>query len=170
LADAGKDMPQSAQRYVADRLRQGWFVRRLSEGATEETHELSLDAASALRFMAGLASPCVAVIESRLATLITQLTRLADETDADATRRVAADRHRRTLVLDVRQQVEFMAREIDDGDRRRGRGMSNWRWQVRRAAPETRVDLPCRGAGLPAERRRSGGAELCHGRAGRRLR
>ena len=96
---------------------------------------MSLDAASALRFIAGLASPCVAAIQSRLATLITQLTRLADETDADAARRVAADRHWRTLVLDVRQQVEFMAREIDDGDRRRGRGMSNWRWLASNTVP-----------------------------------
>jgi hypothetical protein len=90
LADAGEDMPQSAQQYVADWLRQGWLMRRLPEGAAEETYELSLDAASALRFIAGLASPRVAATESRLATVITQLTRLADETDADATRRVAA--------------------------------------------------------------------------------
>ena len=90
LRDAGEDLPQSAQAYVADWLRQGWLVRRLPDGAAEEVYELSVDAAAALRFAASLVAPKSAATESRLATVIIQLTRLADETDANPERRIAA--------------------------------------------------------------------------------
>jgi len=90
LRAAGEDLPQSAQAYLADWLRQGWLVRRLPEGANEETYELSVDAAGALRFLGTLMAPKSSATESRLATVIAQLTRLADETDANPQRRVAA--------------------------------------------------------------------------------
>lgn len=90
LRAAGENLPQSAQAYVAEWLRQGWLVRRLPEGAAEEIVELSVDAAAALRFVATLVAPKSAATESRLATVINQLTRLADETDANPERRVAA--------------------------------------------------------------------------------
>lgn len=57
LRDGGDDLPQSAQAYVADGLRQGWLVRRLPEGAPEETYELSVDAAAALRWAGALIAP-----------------------------------------------------------------------------------------------------------------
>jgi hypothetical protein len=90
LRAAGDELPQSAQAYVADWLRQGWLTRRLPEGAAEEVYELSVDAATALRFVATLVAPKSAATESRLATVIAQLTRLADQTDANPERRIAA--------------------------------------------------------------------------------
>ncbi len=90
LRAAGEELPQTAQAYVADWLRQGWLTRRLPEGAAEEVVELSVDAAAALRFVATLVAPKSAATESRLATVIGQLTRLADETDANPERRIAS--------------------------------------------------------------------------------
>lgn len=90
LRAADEDLPQTAQQYVADWLRQGWLVRRLPEAAAEETYEPSVEAAAALRFVGGLMAPKVSATESRLSTVIAQLTRLADETDTDPERRVAA--------------------------------------------------------------------------------
>ncbi|MBL8349024.1 MAG: DUF3375 domain-containing protein [Burkholderiaceae bacterium] len=89
LRDAGEDLPQPPQTYLADWLRQGWLVRRLPEGASEETYALSVEAADAIRFLGGLLQPKTAATESRLATVIAQLARLADETDANPERRLA---------------------------------------------------------------------------------
>ena len=90
LRSAGEDLPQSPQAYVADWLRQGWLVRRLPDAAPEETYELSADAAAALRFVGALLAPRATATESRLATVINQITKLADETDAQPERRLAA--------------------------------------------------------------------------------
>jgi hypothetical protein len=90
LRVAGEDLPQPPPTYVADWLRQGWLVRRLPEGAAEETYELSADAAAALRFVGTLMAPRASATESRLATVMAQLSRLADETDANPERRIAA--------------------------------------------------------------------------------
>lgn len=87
---AGDDLPQTAQAYVADWLRQGWLVCRLPDGAAEETYTLSVDAAAALRFAGTLMAPRASATESRLATVITQLTRLADDTDTNPETRIAA--------------------------------------------------------------------------------
>mgnify|MGYP006201885513 CR=1 FL=1 len=57
LRESGEDLPQTAQAYVADWLRQGWLVRRLPDGASEETYELSADAVAALRYIGSLLAP-----------------------------------------------------------------------------------------------------------------
>ena len=90
LRESGEDLPQTAQAYLADWLRQGWLVRRLPEGASEETYELSADAAAALRYVGSLMAPKTTATESRLATVIEQITKLAEETDAQPERRIAA--------------------------------------------------------------------------------
>lgn len=90
LRDADEDLPQTTPGYIGDWLRQGWLVRRLPDGAAEETYELSADAATALRFVDSLLAPRPAATESRLATVIDRITRLADETDTQPERRIAA--------------------------------------------------------------------------------
>lgn len=90
LRGAGEDLPQTAQSYLADWLRQGWLTRRLPAGAKEETYELSAEAADAIRFLGAVQKPQTSATESRLANVIAQLTRLADETDNNPERRVAA--------------------------------------------------------------------------------
>src|SRR4051794_19928092 len=48
LRGSGEEMPQGAQAYVAEWLRQGWLTRRrLAPGASEEEYELSVEAADA---------------------------------------------------------------------------------------------------------------------------
>lgn len=89
LRAAGEVLPQTAQGYLADWLAQGWLTRRFPAGASEEEYELTTDTASALRFISSILKPRPTATESRLATVIQQLTRLAEETDANPKSRVA---------------------------------------------------------------------------------
>src|SRR5256885_5104009 len=90
LRASGEELPQSAQAYIADWLAQGWLTRRFPAGASEEEYELTTDAASAIRSISALLKPRLAATESRLATVIQQLVRLAEETDSDPKTRSAA--------------------------------------------------------------------------------
>jgi len=89
LRASGEEVPQSAQAYIADWLAAGFLERRFPAGAAEEEYELSSAAASAIRFVAGLVEPRTAATESRLAVVIQQLVRLAEETDTNPETRVA---------------------------------------------------------------------------------
>ena len=89
LRGQGHNLPQAAQAYVADWLAQGWLERRLPAGASEEVFELTSDAANALRFVSTLLKPRVTATESRLANVMQQVVRLAEETDANPTTRLA---------------------------------------------------------------------------------
>jgi len=89
LQARGEDLPRTAQAYVADWLAAGYLERRFPPGATEEEYELSAAAASAIRFAAGLVEPRTMATESRLAVVIQQLVRLAEETDANPETRIA---------------------------------------------------------------------------------
>jgi uncharacterized protein DUF3375 len=83
LKQAGEDMAQSAQAYIASWLSEGWLTRRLPIGAQEEQYELTTDAVTAIRFLQGVLKPRRMATESRLATVMQQLIRLADETNPD---------------------------------------------------------------------------------------
>lgn len=89
LRARGIDLPQTAQAYVAQWLSSGYIERRFPAGATEEQYEISSAAATAIRFVASLVEPRTAATESRLAAVIQQLARLADETDVDPQTRIA---------------------------------------------------------------------------------
>ncbi len=89
LRARGHVLAQTAQAYLADWLGQGWLLRRLPAGSQEETFELSVDALAALRWLAGLEKPRSAATESRLASVIDQVLRLAEETDANPASRLA---------------------------------------------------------------------------------
>lgn len=90
LRGHGHDLPQTAQGYTADWLAEGWLSRRFPPGASEEEFELTADAASALRFINSIIKPRTTATESRLANVIQQLSRLAEETDANPKTRMAA--------------------------------------------------------------------------------
>jgi len=97
LRALGEDLPQAARAYVDDWRNQGWLSRSLPAGASEEQYELTADAAGAIRYITGLLVPRPRATESRLATIIDRVLRLADETDPDAASRLralAAERER----------------------------------------------------------------------------
>lgn len=89
LRARGEDIPQTAQAYVADWLAQGYLERHFPSGATEEVYELSLAATTAIRFIGGLVERRTVATESRLAAVIHQLSRLAEETDPNPQTRIA---------------------------------------------------------------------------------
>lgn len=102
----GHDLPQTPQAYVADWIGEGWLSRRFPAGASEEEFELTSEATSALRFLNGLLKPRTTATESRLATVIQQLTRLADETDANPETR------RATLIAE-RERIDAELRALE---------------------------------------------------------
>lgn len=85
-----RDLPRTAQAYIAHWLAQGWLERRLLEGASEEAYELSRAASQAIRFIAGLREQGSSATESRLSLVIQQLVQLADQTETDPRRRLEA--------------------------------------------------------------------------------
>jgi hypothetical protein len=90
LRSQGQYLPQTPQAYVADWLASGYLERRFPMGATEEEYELSSAAEGAIRFAASLAEPRTAATESRLAVVMQQLVRLAEQTDSNPETRIAA--------------------------------------------------------------------------------
>ena len=88
LRSLGEDWPQTAQAYVAGWLSEGHLERRFPPGASEEEYELSTSTIEAIRFVAGQVKPHSAATESRLGLVIDALARLAEDTDADKTRRI----------------------------------------------------------------------------------
>lgn len=104
----GYDLPQTPQAYVSDWLREGWLTRRLVAGASEEVFELTAEAANALRFIASILKPRAAATESRLAAVIQQLARLAEETDPNPRTRIEALRAERNR---IDREIETIERE-----------------------------------------------------------
>ena len=86
----GEDLPKAAQAYAADWLGDGYLMRHFPAGAREEVYELSLMAATAIRFVMGLNERRTAATESRLTTVMHQLAKLAAETDPNPETRVNA--------------------------------------------------------------------------------
>ena len=86
----GEDLPQTAQAYVMDWLREGWLTRRFPAGGSEEEYELTAGAARAIRMMNDLIEPRTVATESRLSVVIGQLARLAEATDTDPRSRLAS--------------------------------------------------------------------------------
>lgn len=89
-SDLPRELPRTAQAYVAHWLAQGYLERRLPEGASEEEYELSAHAAQAVRFIGGLDTPRNAATESRLSLVIQQLVQLAEQTETDPAVRLGA--------------------------------------------------------------------------------
>lgn len=86
----GEDLPKTAQAYAADWLADGYLERHFPVSAHEEVYELSLMATTAIRFISSLNERRTSATESRLATVIHQLTKLAEETDQNPESRINA--------------------------------------------------------------------------------
>jgi hypothetical protein len=99
----GAPLSQSAQTYLSNWVAEGYLVRRLSAGASEEVLELTAATAGAIRLIESLRERRQSATESRLHTVIQQLVRLADETNPDSDARL------RALI----SEQERLAQEID---------------------------------------------------------
>jgi Protein of unknown function (DUF3375) len=101
-------MTQSAQAYVAAWLSEGWLTRRLPAGVQEEQYELTTDAVTAIRFLQGVLQPRALATESRLATVMQQLTKLAEDTNPDPG-------SRREALLAERARIDRQLDELGRG-------------------------------------------------------
>lgn len=100
-------LQQSAGAYIADWLTEGWLERRLPAGASEEVYERTAEAHGALRYVQSLLAPRITTTESRLANVMQQLVRLAEETDANPESRMRtllAERERVNAQIDALQR------------------------------------------------------------------
>ncbi|WOB26388.1 MULTISPECIES: DUF3375 domain-containing protein [Xanthomonas] len=93
-----RDLPRTAQAYVAHWLAQGWLERRLPDGAQQEEYELSTQAAQAIRFVDGLEHSRSTATESRLALVMQQLAQLAALTETNPDARLSALRDERDRI------------------------------------------------------------------------
>ncbi|HEY9871200.1 MAG TPA: DUF3375 domain-containing protein [Candidatus Obscuribacterales bacterium] len=109
LRAQGADMPQTARAYAAAWLASGWLERTLPPGATEEQYELSAAAESAIRFVSGMQQRRTTATESRLAVVIEQLVKLAEETDANRETRLAA-------LLEEKRRIEAEIERISKAE------------------------------------------------------
>ncbi|MCZ7846009.1 DUF3375 domain-containing protein, partial [Stenotrophomonas maltophilia] len=96
--ELSRELPRTAQAYIAHWLAQGWLERRLPDGADQEQYELSTAALQAIRFADGLEQARVAATESRLALVIEQLSQLAAQTESDPDARLSALRDERDRI------------------------------------------------------------------------
>lgn len=100
----GVDLPRSAQQYCATWVEQGFLTRRAARAERTEEFSLTEQAYAALRILDQVQAPRDAVTRSRLALLTDRLRTLAQETDPDTARRIAAletERDRIAELIDV---------------------------------------------------------------------
>lgn len=88
LRAEGHDLPQTAQTYLSQWLKDGFLERSYEPGANEEVYELSAAAIQAIRFVDSLSQKRTVATESRLSLVIQQLTQLAAQTATDAESRI----------------------------------------------------------------------------------
>ena len=111
LRAQGEDLPQTAQAYASNWLADGYLVRRFPSGAAEEQYELTAGAATAIRFINSMLERRTAATESRLSTVIQQLTRLAEETEPDVEKRI-------TTLLEERDRIDREIAAVQQGHMR----------------------------------------------------
>jgi hypothetical protein len=100
-------LSQSPGSYISEWLSEGWLERRLPTGASEEVYEMTSEAHGALRYAQSLVSPRTTATESRLANVMQQLVRLAEETDTNPESRMRAllaERERIDAQIDALQR------------------------------------------------------------------
>lgn len=98
LRAQGYVLAPTAQAYVNEWLVSGWLVRRFPVGAQEEVLELSAESAAAIRWVSSLEKPRTAATESRLASVLQQVIRLAEDTDSNPRTRLASLRAERDRI------------------------------------------------------------------------
>ncbi|MDR0622288.1 MAG: DUF3375 domain-containing protein [Deltaproteobacteria bacterium] len=111
------ELARPAQEYLNIWVSAGYLIRRLPAGGTEEEYELSAASIDAIRFVTNMADKKVAVTESRLSLVTDALSRLADDTDPDMTRRAERlkedrDRIERELELIETGQATVLPLEV----------------------------------------------------------
>lgn len=88
--DKGADPGASnAANQIARWLSLGYLERRFLPGEKEEHYELSIAAVSAIRLAGNIAKPRIAATESRLATVVSLVLKLEEETDPNPESRIA---------------------------------------------------------------------------------
>lgn len=104
----GFEMNRSAEKYCEQWRADQYLIRKPLAQSKQETYELSAGAFAAIRFAKGLVQPHHATTQSRLNTIITQISALALEIDGNEERR-------RDALLDERAKIDEQLKELEDG-------------------------------------------------------
>lgn len=107
LRARGHAIPQTAVSYVNYWRSKGWLSRTLRPTETEEEYSLTPEAATAVRFIVNLLKPRSMATESRLASVMHQVVKLAEDTDSNPTSRLAALHAERDR---IGQEIEAISR------------------------------------------------------------
>lgn len=107
LRARGQNIPQTAVSYVNYWRAKGWLSRVLRPSETEEEYSLTPEAATAVRFIANLLKPRALATESRLASVMHQVVKLAEDTDNNPTSRLETLHAERAR---IDQEIEAIGR------------------------------------------------------------
>lgn len=108
LRTQGEVIAQEPLYYLGYWRTKGWLFRTLRAGESEEAYGLTPDAAAALRFASSQLKPRTVATESRLASVMHQVIKLADDTDTDPRNRIS------TLYAE-RDRIEQELESLYDG-------------------------------------------------------
>lgn len=87
---AGQLIPQEAPYFLNYWRAKGWVFRTLRPGETEESYGLTPESTLAMRFANQLLKPRVVATETRLASVMHQVIKLADDTNTDPRTRMSS--------------------------------------------------------------------------------
>lgn len=87
---AGQPIAQEAPYFLNYWRSKGWVFRTLRPGDSEESYGLTPESTIALRFAGQLLKPRVVATETRLASVMHQVIKLADDTDTDPRNRMSS--------------------------------------------------------------------------------
>lgn len=105
LRAQGYELNQTPQGYVAYWRTKGWLSRSLAVGAVEEEYSLTAEACNAVRMVLSLLKPRSFATESRLASVMHQVIRLDEDTDANPATRLAALESEKTRIEEEISQL-----------------------------------------------------------------
>ncbi|WP_160159494.1 DUF3375 domain-containing protein [Actinomyces culturomici] len=112
----GFELPGTAQHYCMEWVKAGYLMRRPAPIGKGEIFELSAPGHEAIRFLERILAPRAGVSESRLASILSSLERLATDTDDSISARLRALEAERTRIdrqIEATRRGEFTAMNAD---------------------------------------------------------
>lgn len=102
----GDHFPETAQQYIANWTNSGYLRCDRLPGSLEDVYELSAGAVAAIHFVLAIDRPQSSATESRLSIVLSQLSKLAEDTDTDTASRLRRLNSEKARIEEQIEQVE----------------------------------------------------------------